>query len=126
MAKREITAIFLVTQNVDALVPFYRDTLGLTLTRHQPGHSAWFEAGPVPLVLHTPEPEESETVDYTPETPIVVWLKPEEGVPALVTHLERLTSDLEKPKHARNYAYLRDPEGRVLGLHEPAGEADAG
>ena len=66
MPKREITAIFLVTQNVDGLVPFYRDTLGLTLTRHEPGHSAWFEAGPVPLVLHTPEPEESETVDYTP------------------------------------------------------------
>ena len=81
MANRKLVAVFLMTQDVDGLVPFYRDTLGLTLTRHESGHSAWFDAGAVPLVLHKPESEEREGVDYTPETPILVWLQPEEGVP---------------------------------------------
>lgn len=126
MAKREIVAVFLVTHDVDGLVPFYRDVLGLSLTRHDPGHSAWFDAGPLPLVLHKPESEERRGVDYTPDTPILLWLRPEEGVATLVGQLEQLTAGLEKPKDARNYAYVRDPEGRVLGLHDPAGEERTG
>lgn len=40
MSERHLAVVFLVTKEVDALVPFYRDILGLTLTQHDPGHSA--------------------------------------------------------------------------------------
>ena len=43
MSKRKLVHIFVVTDDVDALVPFYRDVLGLKLERAKPGHSAWFD-----------------------------------------------------------------------------------
>lgn len=126
MAKKELVAVFLVTSDVERHVSFYRDTVGLRLTRHELGHSAWFDAGPVPLVIHKPEPLGSLEADYTPETPVLLWFRPEEGVEGLVGRLQASQVQVEKPNNASNYAYVRDPEGRILGFHEFPVAADAG
>lgn len=119
MAHREVAAVFLVTEDVEALLPFYEDVLGLTLGRHEPGHAAWFDTGKVSLVLHCPEAGEGGR-DLTPPESVLVWLRPAEGVPALCKHLGEKGADVLQPAAADNYAYVRDPEGRVIGFHAPS------
>ncbi|MBI3976334.1 MAG: hypothetical protein HY334_08085 [Armatimonadetes bacterium] len=84
-AQCELVVVFLITEDVDGLMPFYRDIVGLRLTRHDPGHSAWFDSGPVRLAIHQAE-----------------------GIA------------LTRPAGAESYVYFRDPEGRLLGFHQPA------
>lgn len=119
MAERKLFMVFLVTRDVDALVPFYRDILGLKVSKYEPGHSAWFDTGAVPLVIHRPESEDVEGSDYTPEAQTVLWLQPAEGVLHAAEGLAKAGVELLRPKKARNYVYFRDPEGRLLGLHQP-------
>ncbi len=112
--------MFLVTEDVDALVPFYRDILGLKVTRHEPGHSAWFDTGTVGLAIHQPKSEEGEDHDLLPKTGTLIWFQPVEGVSAAAEGLAKLGVELVRPKKAQNYFFLRDPEGRLLGFHQPA------
>ncbi|MBI3660822.1 VOC family protein [Candidatus Acetothermia bacterium] len=119
MAKRKLLAVFLVTEEVDTLVSFYRDILQLKVSKYEPGHSAWFETGAVPLAIHRPEPAETEGSDYTPLASTIVWLQPDEDVPTVVKGLAKAGVELLQPKNAQNYIYFRDPEGRLLGLRQP-------
>ena len=123
MSKRKLVHIFVVTDDVDALVPFYRDVLGLKLERAKPGHSAWFDTGEVNLVIHGPE-SVREALDLLPsDSPTVVWLQPAEGVSNVDHGLVRQGIDVLRPSNADNYLFVRDPEGRVIGFHEPARES---
>ncbi len=103
MAKREIVAVFFITNDVESLVHFYRDKLNLEVLRHEPGHSAWFDTKPVPLVIHRPEAGEGPGVDYTPETPVLVWFHPEEGVQQAAQFAEGRGVQLERATSASNY-----------------------
>ncbi len=118
---RELAVVFLVTENVDALVRFYRDVLGLQMSGYQPGHSAWFDTGTVRLAIHRPESEGRERRDLVPKTDTVIWFRPQEGVRAATESLRRAGLELIVPENAENYVFVRDPEGRVLGFHEPPG-----
>ena len=119
MPDRKMAVVFLVTENVDTLVPFYREILGLKVTRHEPSHSAWFDTGATSLCIHRPESEQGEMKDLLPKTEVLIWFQPSEGVPAAVQALEKAGVELLRPKKAQNYFYLRDPEGRLVGFHQP-------
>ena len=114
-----MVVVFLVTKNVGSLVPFYRDILGLDVTRYEPGHSAWFDTGGVQLAIHRPESGDAPGIDYLPDAPTVIWFRPGEGVPATAMALGEAGVEILRPGNASNYLYLRDPEGRLLGFHEP-------
>ena len=51
--------------------------------------------------------------------PTVIWFRPGEGVPATAVALGEAGVEILRPGNASNYLYLRDPEGRLLGFHEP-------
>ena len=118
MPERKLPVIFLVTEEVDSLVRFYRDVVGLALSRHEPGDSAWFDLGEVQLAIHRPESEGSAGGDFTPEASTIVWFEPEEGVSEAAARIESAGVPLIRPGEARNYVYFRDPEGRMLGFHQ--------
>lgn len=119
MADPAIAAVFLITDDVEALLPFYREVLGLRVTQYEPGHSAWCETGAVPLVVHRAQPD-AAAGEFTPAAGTIVWLRPAERVPATVNRLEAAGAELLRPAAAANYLYLKDPEGRIIGLRDPA------
>ena len=119
MSDHRLKVVFLVTRDVDALVRFYRDVVGLTVKRYEEGDSAWFDTGDAMLAIHRPEPAGGEGTggDLTPETDTIVWLEPGGGTAAAAEALRAKGVALERPKDADNYFYFRDPEGRVMGFH---------
>ncbi len=121
MPDRKLAVVFLVTRDVDALASFYKETLGLKLTKQRLGHSAWFDTGSVGLAIHSPE-EGEEGGDFLPEGKSVLWFQPSEGVPVAAQTLEKAGVQLLKPRKATNYLFFKDPEGRLLGLHERRSE----
>lgn len=120
MGERNLVTVFLITNDVESLVPFYRDVLGLTLTRHDPGHAAWFDTGTVQLAIHKPDGEDGMSDDDFSKAQTVMWLRPAEGVPVLADSLTKTGVQLLRPGNAENYFYVKDPEGRLLGFHQPA------
>ena len=65
-----------------------------------------------------------EALDLLPsDSPTVVWLQPAEGVSNVDHGLVRQGIDVLRPSNADNYLFVRDPEGRVIGFHEPARES---
>lgn len=119
MGERHLAVVFLVTKEVDALVPFYRDVLGLTVTQYDPGHSAWFDTGTVRLAIHRPEGEDGVSEDDLRQAQTVMWFRPEEGVSLIAESLTNAGVALLRPRSAATYFYVRDPEGRLLGFHQP-------
>ncbi len=119
MPDRRLEVVFLVTREVDALVRFYRDTVGLPVTRYAESESAWFDAGDVQLAIHRPETRKGDA-DYTPEAETILWFRPTEGVRQAAKSIEREGVTLMRPDPAENFVYFKDPEGRVLGFHDPA------
>ncbi len=120
LTQTRISVIFIVSRRVDALVRFYRDVVGLRLVSHHPGDEAWFDAGAVRLAVHRPQRRNDGKHDLLPETDTVIWFRPVEGVRATSRKLRGKRLRPLSRKRARNYRFLRDPEGRLLGFHEPA------
>ena len=77
------------------------------------------DTGAVQLAIHRPESEDPQDGDYLPEARTVIWFQPAEGVPAAAETLANAGVELVRPKNASNYLYFRDPQGNVLGLHQP-------
>lgn len=117
MPERKLVAVFLVTENVDMLVPFYRDIVGLKLTQYEPGHSAWFDTGAVSIAIHRPESEHGNEHDLVPNTATLIWFQPGEGVSAAADAIAGARVDVLRPVGAQNYFFLKDPEGRIVGMH---------
>jgi catechol 2,3-dioxygenase-like lactoylglutathione lyase family enzyme len=120
LAKTRIVVIFIVSRRVDAMVRFYRDIVGLRLVSHNPGDEAWFDSGAVRLAVHRPQSRNDGKHDLLLETDTVIWFQPAEGVRKTSRKLRRKRLRPLLPKRARNYLFLRDPEGRLLGFHEPS------
>ncbi len=112
--------IFLYTEHLDAIVPFYRDVLALPVKTYEPGHALWLETRPVPIVLHAPE-----TPWYSPPyepagSGVLLWLQVEENLEEVARTLQDHHADLFTPvMHGdrRDLLLLRDPEGRRIGLY---------
>ena len=98
--------IALFTDNVDALVDFYRGVLGREPTASWPG-GATFDLDGVTVLIH-------------------VRGEPEEGMPPNVDHFAFRVEDLDSlaarlGTEAKDYdwgrsAYLTDPDGRLVEL----------
>lgn len=123
MPERRLLVVFLVSKRVDRLVGFYRDTVGLELVSHEPGHSAWFDTGAVQLVVHRPQTE-PETLDLVPDAKTILWIEPEEGVDTAAGALQGAGVELVKPRSAANYFFFKDPDGRLIGLHQQDGSEE--
>ncbi len=117
MVERSVIAVFLISEDVDALVAFYRDRVGLPILSYEPGHSAWFDTGAVKLAVHRPESEDSGE-DFVPaECSTVVWLETDEDIPDMAAALRRRDVPVLEPRKTGAYLYVRDPEGRLLAFH---------
>jgi len=115
-----VGSIFLYTQQVDTIMPFYRDVLALPVKSYEPGHALWLDTRPIPLVLHAPE-EPWYPPPYEPaKSGVLLWLQVDEDLDEIALKLAQYRADLMTPVvHAgrRDLLLLRDPEGRRVGLY---------
>lgn len=116
-----IGPIMLYTERLDAIVPFYRDILGLPVRSYEPGHSCWLDTEPQ-LVLHAPE-DEWFPAPYTPDRGgVVLWIAVDGDLDALARHLRGQHVRVEGPRgRDRDVLLVYDPEGRRLGLYRRSG-----
>ncbi len=111
----KLSEIAIFTDRVDGTVDFYERLLGVPPTHREEG-LAIFESGDVHILIHM----NYEPVDGQPpcenHTAFAV-----ENLEAAVANLSSRGIKVEIPPHDYDWgrsAYLRDPEGRLLELHE--------
>ncbi len=112
--------IFLYTEHLDTIVPFYRDVLALPVKSYEPGHALWLETRPVPIVLHAPEAPWYAPPYKPAGSGVLLWLQVEENLEEVARTLQEQHADLLTPvMHGdrRDLLLLRDPEGRRVGLY---------
>jgi predicted enzyme related to lactoylglutathione lyase len=116
---REIGQIAITVSDVARVLPFYRDIMGLTFLFSPHANLAFLSAGPVRVMLTTPqgagEPG-ANSVLYIKVTSIV------EAHAAMVEQgatNERAPQAVAKmPDHELWIGFLRDPDGNLVGLME--------
>ena len=112
---RGIDHVYYWTSDMDRSVAFYRDVLGLSLSRREGSNWAEFEAGPIRLALHG-------AVEGHPLTPggatasfqvddLDATLADVQGRGAEVGHRGEVGAEAR-------YAILRDPDGNSVQLIE--------
>jgi glyoxylase I family protein len=96
------------TNDLDALEDFYARVLGLAVTRRNEGRSVWLDAGGAILMLEQREEGEPEIPEGSMEL-IAFAVSPEvrERLPAEGVEIEARTAYT---------LYVRDPDGRRIGL----------
>ena len=100
------------TDDLPALERFYAGLLGLAVTRRQGERSVWLDAGGTILMLEQREPGEP-----SPDRSSMEMLA-FEVTPARAAELARALAEAAHAEEGRTGStiYLRDPEGRRLGL----------
>jgi predicted enzyme related to lactoylglutathione lyase len=115
----EIRQIAITVSDVAAALSFYRDVLGLTFLFSPAPNLAFLSAGPVRIMLSTPQG--AGTVGHNS----LLYFKVTDIVAAHAAIVERgatnerppqLTAKL--PDHDLWTAFVRDPDGNLVGLME--------
>ena len=118
MIKR-VSNTFYFTNDMDASVGFYRDTLGLAL-RYQAGKDwAEFDVGGVTVALHGTGPE---VQPHSDGATVMFECDDLDGTTAdLAAKGATFVGDVFTAPHGR-FATLRDPSGNIVQIYEPAAQ----
>jgi predicted enzyme related to lactoylglutathione lyase len=115
----EIGQIAIVVSDVEKVLPFYRDVLGLPYLFSPSPHQAFLSAGPVRIMLSVPE-----GAGVTGKNSILYFKV--KDITAVYSNLtergaaaERAPHFVAKMKdHDLWIAFVRDPDGNLVGLME--------
>lgn len=115
----EIRQIAITVSDVNKVLPFYRDALGLTFLFSPGPNLAFLAAGSVRLMLTTPQGA------GTPGKNSILYFKVSEiaathdAIVARGATSERIPQlTARMPDHELWISFLRDPEGNLIGLLE--------
>ncbi len=113
--------------NVDQILPFYQDILGLPLLFRSGSNLAFFSMGPVRLMLTTPQGRERPGKTAFSifgfriwNTPTMPWCNKGHSISVVPN------SPPECPDHELWMAFVRDPDGNLIGLIEEKYPTDEG
>ena len=115
----EISQIAITVSDVSAVLPFYRDALGLTFLFSPAPSLAFLAAGSVRLMLTTPQGAGSvghNSILYFKVTDIAAAHAAIVARGAANERAPQLTARM--PDHELWTAFLRDPDGNLVGLME--------
>ena len=115
----EIRQIAITVSDVSAVLPFYRDALGLTFLFSPAPNLAFLAAGGVRLMLTTPQGAGSvghNSILYFKVTDIAAAHAAIVARGAANERAPQLTARL--PDHELWTAFVRDPDGNLVGLME--------
>ena len=115
----EIRQIAITVSDVSAVLPFYRDALGLTFLFSPAPNLAFLAAGGVRLMLTTPQGAGSvghNSILYFKVTDIAAAHAAIVARGAANERAPQLTARM--PDHELWTAFLRDPDGNLVGLME--------
>jgi len=115
----ELAQVAMTVSNVDQILPFYQDILGLPLLFRSGSNLAFFSMGPVRLMLTTPQgagaPGQNSILyfrvhdlEYTHHAMVQQGAFNQRG-PQLAARM---------PDHELWMAFVRDPDGNLIGLIE--------
>jgi predicted enzyme related to lactoylglutathione lyase len=115
----EIGQIAIVVSDVEKVLPFYRDILGLPYLFSPSPHQAFLSAGPVRIMLSVPEGAgtagKNSILYFKVKDISSVFAKlVERG--AVAERAPHLVAKMED--HDLWIAFLRDPDGNLVGLME--------
>jgi catechol 2,3-dioxygenase-like lactoylglutathione lyase family enzyme len=112
----KLSEIAIFTDNVNSVADFYQRLLG-TEPMHREEGLAIFQSGDAHLLIHMRYEPTEGLPPCENHTAFAV-----EDLEAAVTELSQRGITLEIPPREYDWgrsAYLRDPEGRLLELHQP-------
>jgi predicted enzyme related to lactoylglutathione lyase len=115
----EIGQIAITVSDVGKALPFYRDVLGLTFLFSPAPTLAFLSAGPVRIMLSTPQGAGavgSNSILYFKVTDIGEVYKAIVSRGATAEHEPELIARM--PDHELWIAFVRDPDGNLVGLME--------
>ena len=115
----EIGQIAITVGDVGKALPFYRDVLGLTFLFSPAPTLAFLAAGPVRIMLSTPQGAGavgSNSILYFKVAGIDAVYDAIVGRGATAEHKPALTARM--PDHELWIAFVRDPDGNLVGLME--------
>ena len=115
----EIGQIAITVSDVQKVLPFYRDILGLKFLFSPSPNLAFLSAGPVRIMLSTPQGAGSagaNSILYFKVTDIVAAHAAVVAKGATSEGVPQLTAKL--PDHELWIGFLRDPDGNLVGLME--------
>jgi predicted enzyme related to lactoylglutathione lyase len=115
----EIGQIAVTVSDVNTALPFYRDALGLTFLFSPGPNLAFLAAGGVRLMLSTPQGAGTpghNSILYFKVTDIIATHTAIVGRGATNERAPQLAAKL--PDHELWLAFLRDPDGNLVGLME--------
>lgn len=115
----EILQIAITVSDVTTALPFYRDVLGLTFLFSPAPNLAFLAAGSVRIMLSTPQGAGSvghNSIIYFKATDIVAMHAAIVGRGAKNERAPQLTAKM--PDHELWAAFVRDPDGNLIGLME--------
>ena len=116
---KEIGQIAVTVSDIAKVLPFYRDVLGLTFLFSPSPTLAFLSAGPVRIMLSTPQGAGSvaaNSILYFKVTDIVATHAAIVAKGATSEQAPHLTAKL--PDHELWIGFLRDPDGNLVGLME--------
>lgn len=115
----EIGQIAITVSDVETVLPFYRDTLGLTYLFSPDPTLAFLSAGSVRIMLSTPQGAGTvggNSILYFSVSDIDAAYAAVLGRGAAGERAPQLTAKL--PDHELWIAFIRDPDGNLVGLME--------
>ena len=115
----EIGQIAITVSDVAKVLPFYRDTLGLTFLFSPSPNLAFLSAGSVRIMLSTPQGSGAigaNSILYFKVTNIVAAHAAMVEKGATSERAPQLTAKM--PDHELWIGFLRDPDGNLVGLME--------
>jgi predicted enzyme related to lactoylglutathione lyase len=115
----EIRQIAITVSDVGKVLPFYRDALGLNFLFSPGPNLAFLAAGPVRLMLSTPQGAGApgqNTILYFKVTDIGATHNAVVARGATSERAPQLTTRM--PDHELWISFLRDPDGNLVGLLE--------
>lgn len=115
----EIRQIAITVSNVEGVLSFYRDALGLTFLFSPASNLAFLAAGSVRIMLSTPQGAGTvgnNSILYFKVTDIAATHAAILGRGAANERAPQLTARM--PDHELWTAFVRDPDGNLVGLME--------
>ena len=117
MIVKGLDHVYYWTRDMDKAVAFYRDVLGLSLSRQDGGNWVEFEAGPVRFALHAVV--EGHPVQPGGGTAVFEVEDIDEARRALESRGVKFGHSAEVGEYAR-YATFEDPDGNTIQIIEYA------